>query len=188
MKEENKIIGNQEDKKGIERLLEQAGKDRVIEGVVQGEGKVIVPDKKIIVPSDVGYGDPILCTFGDYQRAAYFDRVEEGFLFLSISKYKKLIDPWKSSLPDLIKKLTKRSMHKVNKRNFNDLIMRYTHGIVEIRFRAGKRQIGFLTKVGENFVDLSEGYLLGTKNPYHPSITVKTNGAEFLVAYNHPKK
>ncbi len=31
------ILGNQEDKKGIERLLRQAGKDKVIEGVIKGE-------------------------------------------------------------------------------------------------------------------------------------------------------
>ena len=183
MKEENKILGNQEDKKGIERLLEQAGQDRVIEGVVKGEGKIIVPDKKIIVPSDIRYGDPVLCSFGDYYKVGFFDGVEEGFLFLSGDGR----TPLKYPSVDSIEKLTEKSMHQVNKRSFNDIIKKYRHNIVEIRFRAGQKQIGFLVKIGEDFVDMSIGNMPTIKDPYFP-ISIKTDGAEVLIAYKNPKK
>ena len=42
MNKEAKILGNQEEQKGIERLLEQAGQDKVIDGVIRGED----PEKK----------------------------------------------------------------------------------------------------------------------------------------------
>jgi len=72
MNKEAKILGNQEEQKGIEKLLRQAGQDRVIDGVIRGED----PEKESgrIYHGIMLYEDKTLGLYTKYDKDAFESR------------------------------------------------------------------------------------------------------------------
>ncbi len=155
-----RILGNPEEQKGIEKLLEQAGKDKLINGVIKGKKEEPEQTKKKPKPKsfrDYSIRQPMIAVYGKGQSPKH--KLPDGGILVGyyagfsvggeLIEMGQRIDEWKVQEHSYSGPTeTKRLFLKETYNDFDSLsVLDLEDKIVEVHLKDGdKKMIGFFSK------------------------------------------